>query len=245
MQLARRTRFETRRLAGTRRRWLELTRRRRRHRASPSPTLWMRSCWPDTHTFLRCITFLRHAFGQVDQAVVVADVDAADETAFQLGLVGDGADDVARLDAVRVADLDAEGFHADFGPRGGALSKRGRSRAGASKLGRSMREVSRAGCRNGAVRDARTERAFLAAGRRASSRPGALRAPAVRGRTIALRRTFARCGRAGRSRAQALERRTPAGPRRAVRPSSSGMSPCTSLASAAAISTAGTFCSRS
>src|SRR5688572_16808298 len=56
----------------------------------------------------------RHAFGQVDQAVVVADVDAADETALQLGLVGDGADDVAGLDAMHMADLDAEGFHADF-----------------------------------------------------------------------------------------------------------------------------------
>jgi hypothetical protein len=63
---------------------------------------------------------LGHAFGQVDQAVVVADVDAADIAAFEVGLVGDRADDVAGLHAVGVTDLDAEGFHADVGgARGG------------------------------------------------------------------------------------------------------------------------------
>src|SRR5688500_18225273 len=59
----------------------------------------------------------RHALWQVDQAVVVADVDSADEAAFEVGLVGDHADDVARLHAVDVTDFDAEGFHADFGSR--------------------------------------------------------------------------------------------------------------------------------
>src|SRR5690606_19634396 len=65
----------------------------------------------------------RHAFGQLDQAVVVADVDAADVAAFQVGLVGDGADDVGRLDAVRVADFDAEALHADLDPAGADRSR--------------------------------------------------------------------------------------------------------------------------
>src|SRR5581483_10986269 len=51
---------------------------------------------------------LGHAGGQVDEAVVVADVDAADVGAVDPGLVGDGADDVAGLDAVDVPDLDPE-----------------------------------------------------------------------------------------------------------------------------------------
>src|SRR5690606_10521725 len=54
--------------------------------------------------------FGRHALRQVDQAVIVADVDAADVTAFQVRLVGDRADDVARLHTVHVANLDAEGL---------------------------------------------------------------------------------------------------------------------------------------
>src|SRR5262245_39474802 len=55
--------------------------------------------------------FLRHAFRQVDEAVVFADVDVADEFAIEPGLVGDGADDVAGEHALGVADFDAEGFH--------------------------------------------------------------------------------------------------------------------------------------
>src|SRR5690606_776487 len=47
----------------------------------------------------------------VNQAVVVADVDAADVAALQVRLVGDRANDVARLHAVHVADFDAEGLH--------------------------------------------------------------------------------------------------------------------------------------
>src|SRR5690606_27125820 len=57
----------------------------------------------------------RHALRQVDQAVVAADVDAADVTRFQFGLVGDRADDVARLDAMLVADVDAKGLLAELG----------------------------------------------------------------------------------------------------------------------------------
>src|SRR6185437_12154867 len=59
--------------------------------------------------------FRRHAVGQVDQAVVVADAEAADELAVQPGFVGDRTDDVARLDAVLVADLDAVGALAFLG----------------------------------------------------------------------------------------------------------------------------------
>src|SRR5574337_1034929 len=59
--------------------------------------------------------FLRHAVGQVDQAVVVADAEAADVLAVQAGLVGDRANDVARLHAVLVADLDAIGALALLG----------------------------------------------------------------------------------------------------------------------------------
>src|SRR5512133_981878 len=58
----------------------------------------------DPHLLQVLHQFARHAFGQVDQAVVVADVDAADVPALQVRLVGDRADDVARLHAVRVAD---------------------------------------------------------------------------------------------------------------------------------------------
>src|SRR5690606_34509963 len=53
----------------------------------------------------------RHALRQVDQAVAAADVDAPDIARVQLDLVGDGADQVARLDLVLMAHLDAKGFH--------------------------------------------------------------------------------------------------------------------------------------
>ena len=39
--------------------------------------------------------------------MIVLDVDVADEPPFQAALVGDGADDLARGDAVAVSDLDA------------------------------------------------------------------------------------------------------------------------------------------
>src|SRR5690554_2505287 len=67
--------------------------------------------------------FARHALGQFDQAVVVADVDAADVAAFQVGLVGDGTHAVGRLHPMRVADLDAEAFHADLGRAGTGLRR--------------------------------------------------------------------------------------------------------------------------
>jgi hypothetical protein len=51
-----------------------------------------------------------HALGEVDEGVIVTDVHVADVFAFQTGLVGDRADDVARLHAVGVAHFEAEGF---------------------------------------------------------------------------------------------------------------------------------------
>jgi len=56
----------------------------------------------------------RHAFGQVDEAVIVVDVDAADVLGVEACFVRDRADDVAGLHAVGVADFDAEGFEARF-----------------------------------------------------------------------------------------------------------------------------------
>jgi hypothetical protein len=54
----------------------------------------------------------RHAGGQIDQAELVVDVDAADVLGIQAGFIGNGADDVARLDAVTMTDGDAEALHA-------------------------------------------------------------------------------------------------------------------------------------
>ena len=61
------------------------------------------------------LDFFGHAFGQIDQAVVVEDFDAADVPAVHLRLVGDGADDVGGLHAMLMADLDAIGLHAGLG----------------------------------------------------------------------------------------------------------------------------------
>src|SRR3546814_16661997 len=46
--------------------------------------------------------------------VILVDVDTADVLAVEAGLVGDRADDVARLDVVCAADRDAVGLHAGF-----------------------------------------------------------------------------------------------------------------------------------
>src|SRR5690606_14315495 len=58
--------------------------------------------------------FIGHAFGQVDQRVVIEDLDATDVTALDTGFVGDGADDVAGFHFVRMAHFDTETFHARF-----------------------------------------------------------------------------------------------------------------------------------
>ena len=46
---------------------------------------------------------------------MITDAEAADELAFQSGLVGDRTDDVARFDAVLVTHFDAIGALAFFG----------------------------------------------------------------------------------------------------------------------------------
>jgi hypothetical protein len=51
-----------------------------------------------------------HAFGQIDKAVVFANIYAADELAFEASFVRDGANDVAGFDAMNVADFNAIGF---------------------------------------------------------------------------------------------------------------------------------------
>jgi hypothetical protein len=51
-----------------------------------------------------------HSLGQINEAVIVADIDVPNVLPFEAGLVGDCADDVAGLDAMRVADFQAEGF---------------------------------------------------------------------------------------------------------------------------------------
>src|SRR5690625_2385155 len=77
--------------------------------------------------------FGRHAFGQVDQAEVVADGQAADVAAVEVGFVGDGADDVFRLRAVAATDVEAVGLLAGFAfvRAFGALLARMRSARGA------------------------------------------------------------------------------------------------------------------
>ncbi len=51
----------------------------------------------------------------IQHAVVVVDLDAADKFGIDTAFVGDGADDVARLDAMLVAHFNAEGLHAWIG----------------------------------------------------------------------------------------------------------------------------------
>src|SRR5690606_29882811 len=63
----------------------------------------------------------RHALGQVDEAVVIADVDPADVAAVEFGLVGDRADDVRRLHPVHMPDLEAARFLAELGRPAWAL----------------------------------------------------------------------------------------------------------------------------
>ena len=70
------------------------------------------SCHPNLLELIQQL--LRHAFGEIDQAMVVEDVDATDVLAVDIGLVGDRADDVTRLHLVIVADLDAKAIHARF-----------------------------------------------------------------------------------------------------------------------------------
>src|SRR5690606_26006557 len=69
----------------------------------------------DAHLLQVLQQFRRHALGQVHQAEVVADVDAPDVARLELRFVRDRADDVARLHAVAMPDLDPVGDHAYLG----------------------------------------------------------------------------------------------------------------------------------
>ena len=53
---------------------------------------------------------IRHAHGQIDKTVVLADIDMTDVTPIHAGLVRDGADDVPGQCAMCLSDLDAEGL---------------------------------------------------------------------------------------------------------------------------------------
>jgi hypothetical protein len=55
--------------------------------------------------------FLRHAFGQVDEAVIFADVDMSNEFAVEAGFIGNRTHDISRQHALGMTDFDAEGFH--------------------------------------------------------------------------------------------------------------------------------------
>src|SRR6266404_4965562 len=53
---------------------------------------------------------LGHAFGQIDEAVIVTDVHLPDVTPFEARLVGNCPNDVAGFHPVSVTDFEAEGF---------------------------------------------------------------------------------------------------------------------------------------
>jgi hypothetical protein len=55
-----------------------------------------------------------HSLGQINEAVIVADIDVPDVAPLEASLVGDCADDVARLHAVGVAYFETEGFEYDI-----------------------------------------------------------------------------------------------------------------------------------
>jgi len=57
----------------------------------------------------------RHAFWQIDEAVIVANVDATDVLGVEACFVGYRTDDIAGFDAVRMSDFDAERFEPGLG----------------------------------------------------------------------------------------------------------------------------------
>ncbi len=55
-------------------------------------------------------SLIRHTLRKVHESVILVDVDVSDESAIQVRLVRDGADDISGLDAVRMTDFDAVRF---------------------------------------------------------------------------------------------------------------------------------------
>src|SRR5690606_14732783 len=102
MRLRRTTRTARTRAAGTEASTRRPRVRRRRMAAIPRSDAQL---LPDHPGLLQVAHDLRrHAGRQVEDRMVLVDVDAADVARFQAGLVGDRADDVARLDAMHVAE---------------------------------------------------------------------------------------------------------------------------------------------
>src|SRR5882672_9579475 len=76
-----------------------------------------------TH-LLQILEYLfRHAFRQVDEAMILPNIHAADMYALDSRLVGDGADDIAGLDPMYRPYFDAKSFHGAGGGLGSRLAR--------------------------------------------------------------------------------------------------------------------------
>lgn len=63
----------------------------------------------DTGTLgARSWSLFRHAFWQIDSGKGIKDPDVTDEAAFDIGFIGNGTNNLAWLDAMLIAHLDAE-----------------------------------------------------------------------------------------------------------------------------------------
>jgi hypothetical protein len=65
---------------------------------------------------------LRHAFGKIDEAVILADIDVPDVPPLEPRLIRNGADDIPRLHAVSVSDLDTVRLELDAFRRAARLA---------------------------------------------------------------------------------------------------------------------------
>src|SRR5258708_7025675 len=94
-----------------------------------------------TH-LLQILEYLfRHAFRQVDEAVILPNIDAADVYSLDARLVGNGADDVAGLDSMYRPYFDPKSFHEARGGFGPGLARpvgRGRRDRCARSVRRTM-----------------------------------------------------------------------------------------------------------
>jgi hypothetical protein len=60
----------------------------------------------NTHFLQATENLFRHAFGKIDEAVILANIDVPDVPPFEASLVSNRTDDIPRLHAMRVADFD-------------------------------------------------------------------------------------------------------------------------------------------
>ncbi len=224
----------------------------------------MRSCWPDTQTFFSSLnTSDGMPSGRSTKRVIVADVDAADVLGVEARFVGDRADDVGRASRRERGRLRCGTFRSlvrgRVAVRAFALARMFVVRSRASVVAPvvpchdSRRPGERGDPAPSPARRSHWDPAFACATElrsrgcrnRARLTIGALeplvasrfvpRAGRARVRSPRARARIAGCAIAPSSRARS--------PRSGVF-SSNGALPCTSRASAAAISTAGTLCSR-